>query len=413
MQYNWKKNVGIFLASQAISVFGSSLVQYAITWHITLTTQKGLYATLAIVFGVLPQFFLAPFAGVWADRYNRKTLIILADGGIAVCTLFLAISFFMGYGSIWQLFAALAIRGLGSAVQTPCISAMLPDMVPPEHLVRINSINGSIQSLITLLSPMLSAALLGYVSLQYILLVDVVTAGLAIGVLLLFFALPIKEKLTHIEDKEYFNELKAGFNYIVKTPYLRNFFIFCSVYFFMVAPVAFLTPLQVARSFGADVWRLSAVEISFSVGMLFGGLIMTVWGGFKNKVYTMVFAGFMMALSTIALGLPLGLFWLYLGIMGVCGVVMPMFSTPATVLLQQQVDPDYLGRVFGVLTMVNCSMMPAGMLLFGPLADIVSIEIILIGTGLVLLVLSLLLLRDKALCKAGVELEVKHEPVAE
>src|SRR6185437_16579139 len=98
---NWKRNIIIFLSSQTISLFGSSLVQYAIMWHITLTTKSGLMMTLYIICGFIPTFILSPVAGVWADRYNRKMLIILADGLIAFATLILAILFLMGFDAIW------------------------------------------------------------------------------------------------------------------------------------------------------------------------------------------------------------------------------------------------------------------------------------------------------------------------
>src|SRR5690554_4174095 len=91
MNTNWKKNIILFLTSQTISLFGTSLVQYAIMWHITLTTQSGVMMTIAIICGFLPTFFLSPFAGVWADRFNRKLLIILSDSMIALTTLVLAI----------------------------------------------------------------------------------------------------------------------------------------------------------------------------------------------------------------------------------------------------------------------------------------------------------------------------------
>ncbi|NLE94837.1 MAG: MFS transporter, partial [Dehalococcoidia bacterium] len=89
MQLEWKRNVVLFLVSQQLSLFGSSLVQYAIMWHITLTTQSGVMMMVSVICGFLPQFFMSPFAGVWADRYNRKTLIALADSGIALATLVL------------------------------------------------------------------------------------------------------------------------------------------------------------------------------------------------------------------------------------------------------------------------------------------------------------------------------------
>jgi len=110
MNNNWQKKTTLFLTSQTISLFGSSLVQYAITWYITLRTQSGMMMTIAIICGFLPTFLLSPFAGVWADRYHRKTLIVLSDSLIAMATLVLAILFWIGYDAIWLLFAASAVR---------------------------------------------------------------------------------------------------------------------------------------------------------------------------------------------------------------------------------------------------------------------------------------------------------------
>lgn len=148
MNKNWKKNIFLFLASQTISLFGSSLVQYAIMWHITLKTQSGVMMTIAIICGFVPTLFLSPFAGVWADRYNRKTLIMLSDSMIALSTLVLAIVFLMGYDSLWMLFVASAIRALGAAVQMPAVGAFLPQLVPEDKLTKVNATNGSIQAMV-------------------------------------------------------------------------------------------------------------------------------------------------------------------------------------------------------------------------------------------------------------------------
>lgn len=131
---NWKKNIVLFLASQAVSLFGSSLVQYAITWYITLKTQSGVMMTTSIICGFLPAFLVSPFAGVWADRYNRKILIMAADSFIAVSTLILALLFLAGYNAIWLLFVVSAVRSIGSGIQTPAIGgdgAVVWDSRPP------------------------------------------------------------------------------------------------------------------------------------------------------------------------------------------------------------------------------------------------------------------------------------------
>ena len=160
MKQNWKKNIILFITSQTISLFGSSLVQYAIMWYITLETQSGVMMTIFIICGFLPTFFLSPFAGVWADRYNRKILILLSDSMIASVTLILAILFILGYKEIWLLFTISAIRALGSAVQMPAVGAFIPQMVPEDKLMKVNGTNSSIQAMIMLISPMASGALL-------------------------------------------------------------------------------------------------------------------------------------------------------------------------------------------------------------------------------------------------------------
>ena len=124
-----------------------------------------------------------------------------------------------------------------------------------------------------------------------------------------------------------------------------------------------------------DVWRLTAIEIAFSIGMMVGGGVIASWGGFQNKIKTMTLALF--------------------------GLAMPIFNTPTTVLLQEKIEEGFLGRVFGVMGMISTSMMPIGMLIFGPLADFIDIEWLLLGTGAFIIILSFFLGRDKVLIEAG------------
>ena len=400
MKYKWKRNTAIFLSSQAISILGSSLVQFAITSYITVNTKSGVYATIGILCAILPMFFLSPFAGVWADRYNRKHLIMIADGCIAACTLIVAIVFLTGHDSLWLLFVALIIRGLGSAVQTPCIGALLPDIVPEEHLTRINGINGSLQALFSLASPVLGALLLSLVPLGAVFFVDIVTAVIAIVIMLTAFVLPEKEKPEAV-SQDYFGEMKEGFRYILKNRFLLEFFAFCVVYFIMMAPAAFLTQVQVVRNYGEGYWHLSVIEVAFSVGMVFGGIGITAWGGLKNKVHTVALAASIMGICTFALGVRMP-FTPYMLFMGLFGLAMPMLNTPIMTMLQEKVDPQYRGRVFGIMTMINTSMMPLGMVIFGPIADIISIEILLLGTGVVTVLAAVCMTKAKALCRAGV-----------
>lgn len=401
---NWRKNIILFLSSQVISLFGSSIVQYAILWHITLSTESGLMMTFYIICGFIPTFLLSPFAGVWADRYNRKILIILSDGLIALATLVLAILFFYGFDDIWLLFVIAAIRAFGSGVQMPAIGAILPQIVPKDQLTKVNGINGSLQAMVLFVSPMVGALLFSITSLENIFLIDVVTAALAISVLLFFLKIKPHKKAQTSQTVSYFADFKIGLQYIRGHAYLKMFFFFLAIFLVMMAPASFLTPIQVARSFGDDVWRLSAIEVAFSIGMMIGGGLIASWGGFKNRITTQSFAAIVMGVSTFALGV-VPIFWIYLLFMLIFGVVIPIFNTPANVLLQEKVEEDLLGRVFGIMSMISTAMMPLGMLIFGPLADYISIESLLIGTGIVLIMIAIFFGRNKTLLEAGKPVE--------
>lgn len=400
MREKWKKDIALFLGSQTVSIFGSSLVQYAISWYITLETQSGSMMTLSIIFGMVPTFIISPFAGVWADRFDRKKLIVFSDLAIAVTTLAAALAFFSGYRDYWILFAALIIRALGAGIQSPAVGALLPSLIPQEKLMRVNGIFNSLQSAIMLVSPMVSAVLLTFSSIEYIFFIDVVTAAIAVLILVLLLKIPVKEKPEGAIELSYFSDLKAGFVYIGKHRFILGLFIFLAVFLFFCAPVAFLTPLQVTRNYGAEVWRLTAIEVAFSIGMMLGGIIISAWGGLRNRVHTMALASVMMGLATLALGI-VPWFVPYLVVMGFFGLVLPAYNTPVTVILQEKVEDAYLGRVFGVVTMISTVMMPLGMIVFGPIADIIRIEYLLIGTGIVLVLISLALSLCRGIVKEG------------
>ena len=180
----------LFLGGQAVSLFGSGLVQYALLWYITMGTQSGGMMTVATVVGFVPMVLLMPFGGVLADRMNRRYLIAGADALVALSTLGLLIAFVLGHGSSTLVGVAMALRAVGGGIQMPAVSALLPQIVPGEHLGRVNGYNVSIQSAVNLVSPMIAGALFAFASIEWILMIDIVTATIGIGILLLLVKVP-------------------------------------------------------------------------------------------------------------------------------------------------------------------------------------------------------------------------------
>jgi len=400
MESNWKKNIILFITGQAITFLGSMVVQYAILWHITLTTQSGLMMTLFSIIGFFPMFFISPFGGVWADRYNRKKIINISDGIIALVSLIVAILLIFGHTHFIILLVCAAVRALGQGVQTPAVGAVIPQIVPKEHLTKINGINSSIQSICSLVAPMLGGIIMNYTSLQIIFFIDVVTAIIGISILVFFVKVPNLEKIKTDIKVGYFHELMEGLRYIKNHGFVFRLIVFCGIFSIFAAPAFLLSPLQVVRNFGDDVWRLSATQVASSIGMIFGGILIAIWGGFKNKTYTLALSCFIFGLSSIGLGI-MSNFIIYVGIMVFAGIIMPLFDTPSTVMLQATVEQEYMGRVFSVSTMVSTATMPLAMILFGPLADIININIIFIITGILIAFSSLYLLLNNTLREAG------------
>lgn len=401
MPTNWKRNIALFLTGQTITLFGTMIVQYAILWHITLKSQQGTMMTLFTVVGFLPMFFISPFAGVWADRLNRKLIINISDGVVALASLTVAILMKAGYTDFYILLICTAIRSLGQGVQMPAVGAVIPQIVPAERLTRINGIQSSIQSLCMLGAPMVSGALMSFAPLETLFFLDVFTAIIGISIVFFFVKVPKLER-TSPESKGtgYFHDLLEGWRYLRSHVFVFRLILFCAVFMIFVSPTAMLTPLQVIRNFGNDVWRLGAIEVAFSIGMMAGGILIATWGGLKNKIYTLALSCFLFGIAAIGLGLTPN-FWVYIGIMAFAGVAVPLFNTPTAVLLQSTVKPEFMGRVFSVFTMVTSSMMPLAMLVFGPAADVVNIDIILLATGAVTALLSILLVVNKPLRAAG------------
>ena len=396
MKENWKKKISLFLTSQSISLFGSSLVQYAIIWYITLKTGSGVMMTIATLCAFIPQVLISLFAGVWADRYNKKYIIMIADGTIALSTLIIAIFFFSGINDIWLLFLVLGIRSLGNGVQTPTTTSLIPELVPESQLMRVNGINTTVQSIMLIVSPAISGALLANVDLQYIFLIDVVTAIIGISV---FSFIKVNHQKKDEEKVAYFTSIKEGIVYTKNHKFISRMLRYLFMANFLMTPLSLLNPLLVTRTFGSEAWYLTINEIVFFVGTILGGIVISSWGGFKNRIYTIGLGSFFFGFLSILIGLPLS-FPVYLILMGIIGLFSTFVNTPFTTLFQEKVDADKLGRVFSLITIVSGTIMPISMILYGPLADIISIESILIATGILYIIGTIFLVKDKTIKKS-------------
>ncbi len=383
----WKKRAAVFLVGQTITTFGSFLVQYAILWHLTLSTKSGLVLALAAVFGFLPQALVSVFAGVWADRVNRKFMIIVSDSTIALATLGLALLMLSGVDDLWLIYLVMAVRSVGAGVQGPAISALLPQIVPTEKLMRVNGINGGVQSSLTLLAPAVAAAVYANMSLVGILFIDVSTAIVGIS-LLATIAVPTLARVASADKPSYFADLKEGINYTFTHSLVRWVMVIFAIVFFLIVAPSNLSPLMLVRNFGTEVWMLTVLELSFGVGLVIGGALMATLGSKLDRLDTIVATSIAFGVLTLVLGFATNLILFY-SLFFLLGLIVPAFSNSAMTLLQETVEPERQGRVFGFVGIVMALAMPLGMAILGPLADVVSVEILLIIAGAATILIAL------------------------
>ena len=386
-QHNWKKQILMFLISQNLSIFGSSVVGFSIIWYVTLKTTSGFWITLSTIASLIPQVLVSLWAGVIADRYNRKRIIMLADAFTALATFAAFLAFQAGHESLPLLLIISFLRSMGQGFQSPAVNALYPDIVPENQLVRMNGINQTLNNILLLISPAAGGVILGTLGIKWAFCIDVITATVAIGVM---SGMKIKKKAFEKKEQSSIGaELKSGVRYTWNHPLLKTIMICYAFTFILITPASYLSPLMVARTFGDEVWKLTANEMFWTVGSLIGGVLIAWKGDFKNKITAIAVSlmGFGGIFSLMGLSRA---FWLYLLLDCVCGIFLPFMITAQTVLIQTNTDPAYMGRVFSLLQFVSQGVMPVAILGFGPLSDRVPIQYIIIICGLLLIAVGLL-----------------------
>ena len=386
-QNGWKRQTVLFLMSQCITLFGSMLVQMAVIWYVTLETESGAWIAAFSVCSYLPQFLISFIGGVWADRYSRKSMIILADGMIAAATLVMVFIMPMissENGLLTALLVMSAIRSLGAGIQTPAVSAVIPSLVPEKHLMRYNGINATMQSVVQFAAPAAAGAVLAVGTLRATLLIDILTA--VCGIVLLA-CVRIARQIPQEESGSMISEIKTGIRYAFSDKRIGKLLIVYGLFILLSVPAGFMAGLLVSRVYGDTYWYLTASELVGFAGMAIGGMLMGIWGGFRSRIKTLTLGLVVLGIMTIGMGVS-PYFILYLVLMFVYSLAITVIQTAATTLIQETADTTMQGRVFGLMGAMYSGFLPLGMLAFGPLADRMPLQWFMIGTGIPLILIA-------------------------
>lgn len=387
---HWRKKTIFFLISQCITLFGSTLVQMAIIWYVTMQTSSGTWVAAFTICSYLPQFLISFVGGVWADRHNRKKLIIGSDMLIAVVTLVMMLAIPYISDTLFLLDGLLVmsvIRSLGAGIQTPAVNAVIPQLVPKEQLMRYNGMNAAMQSIVQFAAPAAAGAIFAISTLELTMMVDVSTAAIGIGILSSVF---IPKQNVQRKRVSVFTDMKLGIHYAFSDRIIGKLLIVYGAFTFLTVPAGFLAGLLVCRIYGDTYWYLTVVELIGFAGMTLGGLIISMWRDSVSRVKILFVS--LTAYGILAMGMGIARnFILYLILMLSYGIAMTIVQTSITTLLQEKTEIPMQGRIFGLLGSMYSGFLPIGMGVFGPLADVIPLQYLMIGAGITLIFIALII----------------------
>jgi len=348
-------------AGQLISLAGSTLTGWAIPVWIYLTTGSLATFGLTGVATIVPILVATPLAGAVADRYDRRRVILASSWAAAAVVLGLALLLLSGDPPLWAVLSVVWLLSFASTFQRIAYTAAIPQLVPKRYLGHANGIAQLVNGVALLFVPLLAAGLYGAIGLRGILVVDLASYVLAIAVLL---AVRFPELMGHRRKETFGQQLLGGFRLSWGTPAFRAMLVFYGVSNLLYAvPVLLVPPLVLGFAGVAEVGQVALAE---GLGVLVGGLAMTVWGGPARRrmvanILAVAASGAFVALTGSRASLPV----VFAGVFGTA-VSLSLANGIYLTVVQTKVPQRFHGRVIALNQTLTWSTLPIGFALLVP-----------------------------------------------
>jgi MFS transporter, DHA3 family, macrolide efflux protein len=352
---------------QFISAIGSGLTGFAL--GIWAYEQTGSISAFAFIYfcNELPGIVVAPIAGLIADRWNRRLILLLGDLGAGLSVLAIALLLHTHHLAILHIYLATVVMSFCRGFQEPAYFASVTSLVPPQHLGRAGGMIQLTKAAGHLISPVLAGILMGVIHLRGIILIDCITFLFAvISLLIVRFPSSPPAQLGQGQRNSFWQDLTFGWHYIAAQPGLLVMVLFFAMTNFMIGIVqTLLSPMVLSFT---DSKMLGLILSIGGSGWLCGSVLMSLWGGPKRKIHGVLGYELLMGLAILALGLSpspgLIAIALFVGFFSI-----PIVIGSSHALWQTRVEPSVQGRVFAMRGMISWSSFPLAYLVAGPLAE--------------------------------------------
>jgi DHA3 family macrolide efflux protein-like MFS transporter len=398
---HWFKTYIYIWTGQFVSLLTSSAVNFAVIIWLSLEYKSAEILALSGIAGLLPQALIGPFAGVFIDRWDRKKVMIFADAFIALCTFAMTFILQGSDTNLIFIYSLLACRSVGSAFHSPAMQAIAPLIVPEGQLLRVSGINQMLQSVSSIAGPALGTLAISYCPISQVLYLDVFGAVLAI-VSLLFVTIPHVAMEGHTSIIGVWYDLKAGLRTIHERKGIRLLFLYAMIATFCIMPIAILFPLLTIDHYGGDKWEMSVVEIVWGIGMLVGGSLLGVFKISVPKIILVNSMHILLGLTFVLSGwFPMGWFVGFVLMTMIGGVSMSIFSAAFMTIIQEEIPPQMLGRVFSLYFSMAILPSAIGLLFTGFIAEFIGVANAFVISGCIVITVGIVSFMTRPLMELG------------
>ena len=393
-----------FMFGQISSLFGSEIIGYIMGWYMAIEHGSPFLLAMAMFVQFAPRIIISPIAGVLADRYNRKKIILFSDMTQAIITAAVAVMYLFGFPSNWELgivYTFIGLRSVCQSIQRPAVGAVLPSIAPADKLSRLNGLLSLSNGVISLVGPLIALAFLKipFVETFDVLWIDVITFLIAFA-FLIRIPIPNAKRENKLENdppqgrkkSKFIQDFKEGVlvtKEIQGIPALILIFAFAN---FLITPVNTLNELLLIQKHDAGIDQMAFISLFFSSGIIIGSILASVIKKWNHQTFWMniTVVGLFSGVIIVALA-PYQTYWVFAlgGFITTFGI--PIFGTIINTTLQLVIPNNKMGRFSGFIGAIMSIVTPIGYLISGSLAEFTGIAPLFIGaSGLAILIILLI-----------------------
>lgn len=395
-------NFGLCSLGFFISLFGSSIYTFAIGLYVLKITGSGLSFATALVLGSIPMIIINPFAGVLADKLDKKKIVVIMDllNGILFLTIF-----FLSHNNglrLYMIYVSTFIMTIFTTLFNISFEAAIPNIVSDRCLMRLNSTSKIINSTSEIFGPMLGGLVFSFVDIRLFVLINGISFIISgITEMLIDFKYNIRtdEKNESKEKWSFINDIKEGFIYLNRSKEVVELItIFLTLNIATSFCISIPLPYIINNVLSLSAKYYGIIQGSFSVGVILGALGISKF--YKRVKYKklLFFMSTLMSLLIITIGLPI--VWMesftnvqyliyYCFIMTLVGVAISFIDIPAFYILQTIIPDEFRGRVLSIILSIVKSLVPIALISSGVLINKVVPFYIPIGGGMIFLVFNI------------------------